>query len=230
MITIPDDVDTSSMSIPGQDPMMSYAGPADILPPGEPTPISSPVSNPAASVMYASMGLSAIGAITNAFSQSAAVRAQGNYESSIASTNAAIAGLQERQTLEQGDIEASRQNLKTQASVGSEKAAEGASGVDVASGSAAIVRAGTTSVGQIDELTIRNNAARKAWGYQTEELQDNFQGQFAQLTAKAKSFQGLLSGGLQAISGPLGIESNYLRFSRYMGGGGGNGLPFPNAS
>lgn len=207
-----------------------------VLPPGEPTPIAAPVKNPNGSLMYASMGLSAISAITNAFSQSAAIRAQGDYESSIAATNAKIADIQERQTLEQGDIEASRQNLKTQAIVGSARAAQGTSGVDVSSGSPALVRAGIAQVGAVDELTIRNNAARKAWGYQVESLQDNYQGQFAELTAKAKSFQTLLGGGLQAVSGPLAIESNYLGFKRYMGvqgssevEGGSAGLPFPNA-
>lgn len=208
-----------------------------VFPAGMPKPVSTPVANPNGSIMYASMGLSAIGAITNAFSESAATRAQGSYESSIANANAAIAGVQSRQALEAGDIEASRQNLKTQAIVGSERASQGASGIDVNSGSSALVRLGTMNVGTIDELTIRNNAARQAWGYQTEAIQDTYQGKFAQLTAKAKSFQGILSGGLQAISGPLAIEANYLRFQRYLGVKGsrevevgGAGLPFPNAS
>lgn len=189
-----------------------------------------PSSNGGADLMYASMGLSAIGSITSALSQSSAIRAQGDYESTIARTNASIADLQASQTLEQGDLAASRKNLQTQEQVGSEKAAQGASGTDVSGGSAAAVRAGTAGVGTIDELTIRNNAARQAWGFQTSAIQDTYKGQFAQLTAKAQSTQSLLSGGLGAISGPLAIESNYLRFSRWMGGGGGSGQPFPNMS
>lgn len=205
-----------------------------ILPPGMPSPVT-PAANPIGSTMYAGMALSAIGSVVNAFSQSAADKAQGGYESSIANTNAAIASVQARQTLETGDIEASRENLKTQQAIGSERAAQGASGVDVASGSSALTRIGTAGVGAIDELTIRNNAARQAWGYQTQALSDTYQGQFAELSATAKSQQSLLTGGLQAVSGPLAIESNYLRFARYMGVGGssevnrGNaGVPFPN--
>lgn len=231
MINLSDPIDPGTT-----DPNLNLIDPG-VFPPGMPTPIAAPKINPNAGVMYASMGLSAIGAITNALSESGATRAQGQYESSIADTNAAIAKIQQRQALQTGDVEASRQDLKTQETVGAERAAEGASGVDVASGSSALVRAGTAGVGAVDELTIRNNAARQAWGYQTESLQDSFQGQFAQLTSKAKSFQTLLSGGLQAISGPLAIESNYLRFKRYMGvqgsdelEGGSVGLPFPNAS
>lgn len=218
------------------DPNLNLIQPG-VFPPGNPTPISAPAINPNASIMYASMGLSAIGAITNALSQSRAIRAQGEYESSIANTNARIATLQSKQAIETGNIETSRENLKTQSILGSVRATQGASGVDVASGSSALVRSGISGVGAIDELTIRNNAARQAWGYQTEAIQDTFQGKFAQLTAKAKSFQSLLSGGLQAISGPLAIESNYLRFQRYLGVKGSQeleqgeaGLPFPNAS
>lgn len=217
---------------------MSYASPADFqpMPAGTPTPVT-PAANPIGAVMYAGMGISAIGAITNAFSEAAADKAQGAYESTIANTNAEIAGVQARQTLETGDIEASRKELQTQGQVGAERAAQGASGVDVASGSSALVRGSTALAGGIDELTIRNNAARQAWGYQTQAIQSTFQGQFDQLTATSKSTQALLTGGLQAVSGPLSIESNYLRFARYMGVGGsaevnsGNApVPFPNMS
>jgi hypothetical protein len=173
------------------------------------------------------MGLSAIGAITNAFSRASALKAQGDYESTIANTNAKIANLQAKQTLEAGDIIASRKNLETQQKVGAIKAQQGASGVDVASGSAAAVRASAEGAGTQDELTIRNNAQRQAWGYQTEAINDTFKGQFAQLTAKAGAQQSLMAGGLQAVEGPLAIESNYMRWDRYMGGGSGTGVPFP---
>jgi hypothetical protein len=193
-------------------------------------PSPTPATSSASGMMFASMGLSAIGAITNAFSRASALKAQGDYESTIANTNAKIANLQASQALEAGDMAASRKNLQTQQQVGAIKAAQGASGVDVASGSSAAVRAGAEGAGAVDELTIRNNAQRQAWGYQTEAINDTFKGQFAQLTAKAGATQSLLAGGLQAIEGPLSIESNYLRWSRYMGGGSGAGVPFPNMS
>lgn len=187
-----------------------------------------PSSNAGQNTMYASMGLSAIGAITNAFSQSAAYKAQGDYESTIANTNAKLAQLQSKQTLEAGDIEASRKDLQTQQAVGSARAAQGASGIDVASGSSALVRNAIQSTGTQDELTIRSNAQKQAWGYQTEALEDTFKGQFAQQTASVESEQSLLNGGLKAISGPLGIESNYLRWSRGMSGN--SQLPFPGVN
>lgn len=189
-----------------------------------PTAGMTPQSN---SLMFASMGISAISAIGNAFSQSRAFKAQGDYEAGLARTNSAIASLQSKQTLEAGDAEASRKNMQTQQQVGAERAAQGASGVDVASGSSALVRNATASVGAIDELTIRNNAARQAWGYQTEAIQDTYKGQFAQLTAKAQSQQSLLTGGLEAISGPLGIYAKYKYLESRFERGSGSLKPFP---
>lgn len=193
-----------------------------------PIPTSAPASSVGANTMYASMGLSAIGAITSAFTQSAAYKAQGDYEATVANTNAKLAQLQSKQTLEAGDIEASRKDLQTQQAVGATRAQQGASGVDVASGSSALVRNSIQSVGQQDELTIRSNAQKQAWGYQTEAMQDTFKGKFAQLTASAESEQSILNGGLKAISGPLSIESNYLRWSRGMTGT--SKLPFPEVN
>lgn len=168
--------------------------------------------------MYASMGVSAASALGTAYAKSQALKSQGRYEETIANTNAMLTGVAEKQTLQAGDIVASRKNLETKARVGSELAEQGASGVSVGSGSAALVRGGTELAGNIDELTIRNNAMRAAFGYKIQGIQDQFQGRFARLTAKSEAQQSLISGGLGAISGPLQIQSDYLRWSRSGGG------------
>jgi hypothetical protein len=170
--------------------------------------------------MVASMATSALGSIGTAYAQSQAFKAAGAYQAGLARTNAAMADLAGAQTIEQGDIAAGRRNLQTTEQVGTEKATQAASGVDVGSGSAALVRNGTNLVGAVDEMTIRNNAARQAFGYKIQAINDTSQGQFAQLTAKAQANQTLLSGGLGAISGPLSMYSNYLMWSRRSGMGG----------
>lgn len=163
----------------------------------------------ATGAMYGAMGISSVSSLVAGYSESQAFKAQGRYEETIANTNAAMADLAEEQTLETGDAVASRKNLETNARVGSELAQQGASGVDVGSGSAALVRGGTKLSGQLDELTIRHNAARAAWGYKVQGINDRFQGRFARLTADARSKQALLKGGLQAIERPLMIAASY---------------------
>jgi hypothetical protein len=217
----------------------TYEGlPPEILPPETPLPSSimapsfMPASGGASSLMMGSAGMSAISSIAGAFEQSAAIKARGEYQSIIGGINAKIANLKSREVLEQGDIAASRQNLKTDATVGAERAIQGASGTDVATGSNALVRTATQGAGAMDELTIRNNAQRQAFGYQTEAISDTAAGQMAKFEASAQSKQTFLTGGLSAISEPMQMYSKYLYYQRWLGGtaGGGSGVPFPNAS
>lgn len=176
---------------------------------------------------YGSMGLSALSSVIGVIQGVSSIRAQSAYEQSISRTNAVIAGIQAKQARQAGDAEASRRNLQTAQIVSARRAAQGASGTDVASGSNALARLGDQEIGAMDELTIRNNAARAAWGYETEAIQDDYKGQFTRLSESTKVQQTILAGGLQAISGPLAIESNYLRWSRSTRGGTSD-LPFPD--
>ena len=184
------------------------------------------------------MGLAILGgvfgSIGTAYSQASALKATGAYRLAVADTNAKIADLSAKQTLEAGDIAASRKNLETQGRVGAIRAAQGASGIDVNTGSAKLTQIGTQFAGNIDELTIRNNAARRAWGYKTQAISDTYEGQFSRMTAASEAQQTLLTGGMQAIEGPLEIGANYLRFARYMdkysAEGSAGGVPYPAVS
>ena len=183
-------------------------------------------SSQASTMMEASMATSAVSSIASGFENASAIKAQGDYSSTIANSNAAMAKLKASQTLQAGDMATSRQNLKTQAAVGSARAAGGASGIDVNSGSSAMVQSGIQTAGAIDEATIRNNAARAAWGYDVQASQDTFQGQFSQLTAKAKANQSLVTGGLQAVSGPMAMISQAALWKFRYGLKGTPGLPY----
>lgn len=183
----------------------------------------------ASNMMEASMAASAISSVASGVENASAIKAQGDYSSSIANTNAAMAKLKATQVQQTGDIAASRKNLQTQAEVGSTLAAQGASGVDVRSGSPAMTRAGITTAGGIDEATIRNNAARQAWGYQVQASEDTFQGQFEQMTAKQRSTQSLVTGGLSAISGPMAMMSQAALWQYRYGLKGTPGKPYPAA-
>ena len=179
--------------------------------------------------MIASGAFGAGNSLATGYSQAQAIKAAGSYQAAIAETNASMANVESEQTLEQGDIAASRKNLETREAVGAELAKQGASGVSVGSGSAALSRAGTNLVGTTDELTIRNNARRAAFGYQVQATQDTYQAKFARMTASQQAMQSLISGGLQAIETPLTIGSNYLRYARYFGGGGGSSASVPDS-
>lgn len=181
----------------------------------------------ASSLMDASMATSAMTSIAGGFENAAAIKAQGSYASSIANTNAMMANLKATQVSQTGDVAASRKTLQTEAEVGTARAIGGASGVDVNRGSPAQVQAGITTAGGIDVATIKNNAARAAWGYQTQAIQDTYQGQFSQLTAKSRAIQSLATGGLAAISGPLAMKSQAALWQYRYGMKGTPGAPYP---
>lgn len=168
--------------------------------------------------IYASMFTSGIAAIGTGIAQSRAINAQGAYEESVANTNAKLADLQSKQALHAGDAEIARREEQTRQQEGAARAASGASGVDVNSGSPLAVQKNIDFIGKQDELTIKNNAARTAWGFQTQALQDRFRARMARLTSKTESQQTLITGGLKAINGPLSIYSDYVRYSQRYGG------------
>ena len=128
---------------------------------------------------------------------------------------------------------ASRKALETRGAVGAARAAAGGSGVDVNVGSPAQTQATIATAGATDVATIKNNAARAAWGYQTQAIQDTYTAQFENLTAKQKATQSIVTGGLSAISQPLSMYSQRALWQfRYgnRGAQGPQGMPFPDTS
>ena len=181
-------------------------------PPGPPT-----LGTSGTDIMKSVMGVQALTSIGTAFSNSAAIRAQGKYQESVANVNANLAALTSKQVTQMGSIAASRRASEAEKESGGIRTATAAHGVDVQSASSSIERGSAETMGAIDELTIRNNAARQAMGYQIQGMEATAAGKFAGLQAEAGVEQTLLTGGLQAIEGPLATYEGYERWSRYFG-------------
>lgn len=119
----------------------------------------------------ASAGASVIGGIAagNAQKQAADYNAQVQQNNAItAQRNATIAS-------EMGEQQAQQRGMQTAQNVGKAKAVFGAAGIDPLTGSASDTESGIESAGLTDVQTIQSNAARQAWGYQTQA--SNFQAQ-----------------------------------------------------
>lgn len=111
--------------------------------------------------------------------QASAARAQGAYAGAAADMNAKVATLQAQDAIARGDLAAHEEGARTRGEMGAARAAAAAQGLDVGSGSALDVQANTATIGALDEATIRNNAARAAWGYTTEAADYRQQGKLA---------------------------------------------------
>ncbi|MFJ3117821.1 hypothetical protein ACIPI6_14900 [Pseudomonas protegens] len=124
-------------------------------------------------------------------------QAQGAATAAASEQNAAYANKAADDAIARGSFESDQQRLQTRAAIGSQRAGFAANGVDVNSGSAANIQDDTAALGELDALTIRNNAAREAWGYRTQAEQNLLAAKNAKSSARAGMFGSLLSAGAQ---------------------------------
>ncbi len=136
---------------------------------------------------------------------SGAIGAYGQYSSGkinqrMANLNAEYNELQARDALERGDEEATEMRKTTRQVIGAQRAKQGASGVDVNSGSAVDVQADTAVIGEQDALTIKSNAMREALGYRLGASDYRARGAIERTQSKMAAYGTLLSSGSQAVS------------------------------
>lgn len=119
----------------------------------------------------------AVAGITGAAVSAAGAVHQGLYSAAVARNNAKISEQNAAYATEAGNQSAQITSLQSAAEGGSLKANQGASGVDVNTGSAVSVQAGQRAAGQLETETTLHNALLSAYGYQTQAESDKAQAQ-----------------------------------------------------
>lgn len=160
-----------------------------------------------------STGLSVIGALQ----QGRAASASAKYNAGVAANNAEIAKRNASATMAAGDTEANMVQRKTRSTVGSLKTDQAASGIDVNSKSAVDVRSSASELGMLDALSVRSNAARRAYGYQTDAASYSAQSQLDRFEASNASTAGYLNAGATLLGGIGDPNKNFLNY-RSSGG------------
>jgi hypothetical protein len=107
---------------------------------------------------------------------------------------------QSANALVRGDEAASRSAVATRQLSGGQRAAFGAQGVDINSGSASDVIANDQQLGDLDVMTIKNNAAREAHGFDMQANLARKAGANAARNYNNQAISTLLTGGADAIS------------------------------
>lgn len=148
---------------------------------------------------------SAGGAVANGISQSN----QAAYSAQIASNNAAIAGQNANYAVQAGQAKEQASRMKTAGIIGQQKAIQGSSGLDVNSGSNVDVRKSTAELGELDALTIRNNAAREAYGYQTQGSNFTAQAGLDKTASSNDLTAGFISGGSSILGSASSIGEKF---------------------
>lgn len=163
----------------------------------------------------AAIGL--VGGATNAYGQmqqASANAATQNYNAQVADNNSAIATQEAAWAGEEGDQAASNSELATRSKVGGIIANQGASGVEVGSGSFQDVQKSASEVGMLDAMTIRSNAARQAYGYQVQATSETGQAALDRYAAK----NDLEAGKIKSAGTILGSAGSNSAFSNFLNG------------
>jgi hypothetical protein len=126
----------------------------------------------------------------------------GGAEAKIAETNADLARRDAANALQLGATQAGQIRAKGSQLASEQKVALAASGVDPSS--AGNLFASTASGAELDALTAKNNAVKKAWGFETEAATQDVQASMA----RRKSYLGLLTGGLDAASSAVAYRGS----------------------
>ena len=144
-----------------------------------------------------------LGAGSSAFAQNRAGEAQREmYE-----FNARVADFQAVDAVERGDVLAKRRRRLTSQVIGSQRAGLAAQGVDIndPNSSAVDVQADARYLGELDAITIQNNAALEAWGFRVQAQDFRNRGRYAGMTGTAGATQTLLTAGSSLLMAKYGM-------------------------
>lgn len=153
----------------------------------------------------AAAGTQALGAISAGNSEAAAA----NYQAQVSANNAAIASQNASYALKSGNFNESVQRMKTDAFASSQKARQAANGLNVNTGTPVDVRQGTQTLGELDALTIRNNAAREAYGYQTQGSNFTAQSELDKAAASHDTTAGYINAGSSILGSASSISQKF---------------------
>lgn len=146
-----------------------------------------------------STAMSAVGAIQQGNAASAAA----GYNAKVAAQNAELARQNAAFAGAQGEQNVAAVGAENKARLAAIEAQQAASGVDVGSGSFSQVRQSASKLGMLNALNIRSEAARRAYGFQTEATNYDAQSRLSKSQAKSAKIGGYLSAG-GAILGGVG--------------------------
>lgn len=124
---------------------------------------------------------------------------QASYQAAVARNNQNVASVNATTALQQGQEQEQAKQEQTAQLIGKERAAAGASNIDVNSGSALKIQSDSAQLGELDALTIRNNAARQAWNYTNQSNAFGAEASQAGTAANLNSFASLI-GGASSVS------------------------------
>lgn len=168
-----------------------------------------------AAIGVASLAMGAVSTAMSAYGaqQQADAQAQAaQYQAQVALNNQKIAGQYAQQAIADGENKVAAKQQQTSQMIGAQRAAMAANGVQLDSGSPLRLQEDTAKLGNVDALTIRNNAAREAYGYQLQGVSYGQQAQLDEATASNAVTAGNLNMFSSIIGGAASLGSKWTTF------------------
>ena len=144
----------------------------------------------------------------SAIQQGNAAAASAEYSAKVSNMNAGIANENARDALERGKIDEQAKRREIAQITGAQKAGFASSGIDTTFGSPLDMVVDTAMMGEVDALTIRSNAAREAYAYNTDAVNNNASASMSLASAKSARIGGKLS----ALGSVLGGASDVMKY------------------
>jgi hypothetical protein len=139
--------------------------------------------------------------------QGQAQKAQADQQAAELRQNALYLNNAARDAERRGAIESDWQRVSTQAAIGSQRVAQAGSGGVVDQDSYGIMTQDTAQLGELDALTISNNAAREAYGYKVQASSLTTNAANLQSQAKRGMMTSILGGAAQGFGAGGGFSA-----------------------
>ncbi len=169
----------------------------------------------------ASIGGTIMGAVGQLQAGDAAAKAA-NYNAAVARNNQIIAEQQAQDALKRGQIAEDEQRRKTAQIRGAQRASLAASGVALDQGAPLDILGDTAAFGELDALTIRNNADREAYGYRVQGMNFAAEAGLADARAGAARQAGMIGAAGTLLSGAGTVMDRWAQRNKGSKPGGGN--------
>lgn len=169
---------------------------------------------------YGGTALSAVGGVTGAIGAKQTADAQAEaakYNAAVQAQNATQANANANIAAQSGEAQFGIQSQRGRANVGAILAEQGASGIDPYTGSARSVRQSASDLSQLNALTVRSNAIRTAYGYQTEGASEKGQSQVSSAEASNEKKAGDINAASTFLGGVGSATDKYSNWQLTSG-------------
>jgi hypothetical protein len=144
--------------------------------------------------------------------QGQAAKSQADYQAAVARNNSIIAEQKAEDAIARGAIEEQQRRELTQQRISKQRASAAARGVEADSGSALALIEDEAGIGELDALTIRQNAAREASGLRYQGQQFSAEGQLLESTGKSARRASTISAGGTLLSGASKVAGKWYDY------------------